>query len=428
MLSRREFCAAMGTGLAAATAPAWSATPFAADDKPRKKLAIICTHWTMQSHAQHMGDRFLTGYPLEGSWHHPPLDVVALYVDQTPEKDQSKQRAEEYGFKIYPTVAEAVCLGGDKLAVDAVLIIGEHGKYPLSEYGQIQYPRYEFFKAVTDVYRKSGQTAPIFNEKHLSWNYDWAREMVAISKELKFPFLAGSSLPMTWRMPDIELPLDSEPEEILVMSDGNVDVYDFHALETLQCLAERRKGGETGLKWLQATRGDGVWTMLEAASWDKGGWSPQLFEACLSRSQTLGQAREGFGHRYPDLADLKKLVAEPIAYRFQYNDGLKATMLLMNGLVSDFNAAVTLKGEKTPWSTMFHLPPKTNVVYSAALMSKAEEMFLTGKAPYPVERTLLTSGLVSAGMESLHKDGKKLHTPHLAVSYQPPKEPQFWRK
>jgi len=168
--------------------------------------------------------------------------------------------------------------------------------------------------------------------------------------------------------------------------------------------------------------------MLEAASWDKGGWSPQLFEACLSRSQTLGQAREGFGHRYPDLADLKKLVAEPIAYRFQYNDGLKATMLLMNGLVSDFNAAVTLKGEKTPWSTMFHLPPKTNVVYSAALMSKAEEMFLTGKAPYPVERTLLTSGLVSAGMESLHKDGKKLHTPHLAVSYQPPKEPQFWRK
>jgi hypothetical protein len=99
----------------------------------------------------------------------------------------------------------------------------------------------------------------------------------------------------------------------------------------------------------------------------------------------------------------------------------------MNGLVNDFNCAVKLKDEKQPWSTLFYLPPQTNVVYSAALMSKAEEMFLTGKAPYSVERTLLTSGLVSAGMESLHKDGKQLDTPHLAVKYLPPKEPQFWR-
>ncbi len=426
MLNRREFVSTLGTGLAAAALP--QNLLFAADDKPRKKMAMICTHWTMQSHAQHMGDRFLTGYPINGGWHHPPLDFASLYVDQKPEGDQSALRAEEYGFKIYPTIAEAVCLGGDKLAVDAVLIIGEHGKYELSEYGQIKYPRYEFFTAVTDVYKKSGKTAPIFNDKHLSWNFDWAKEMVALSKDMKFPFLAGSSLPMTWRMPDIELPLGSELDEILVVANGNVDIYDFHALETLQCVAERRKGGETGVKFLQATRGDGVWKMLESGSWDKGGWDPKLFEACLSRSQTLGQARKGFGHRYPDLADVKQLVAEPVAYRFQYNDGLKATMLLMNGLVKDFNCAAQMRGEKSPWATLFYLPPQTNVVYSAALMSKAEEMFLTGQAPYPIERTLLTSGLVSAGMESLHKDGKKLDTPHLAVRYQAPKEPQFWRR
>lgn len=427
MLNRRQFNSFLGTGLAGAALPGWSSALFAVEDKPRKKMAIICTHWIMQSHAQHMGDRFLTGYPLKGRWHRPPLEVVSVYVDQKPEKDQSEARAKEYGFKIYPSIAEALCRGGDKLSVDAVLIIGEHGKYPLSEFGQIKYPRYEFFKAVTDVFRKSGKTAPVFNDKHLSWNFEWAKEMVTISKELKFPFLAGSSLPVTWRMPDIELPLNSEPEEILVVAFGNVDIYDFHALETLQCVAERRKGGETGVKWLQATRGDGVWKMLEAGSWDGGGWNPVLFESCLSRSQTLGQAREGFGHRYPDLADMQKLVSEPVAYRFQYNDGLKATMLLMNGLVKDFNCAVKLKGQSKPWSTLFYLPPQPNVVYSAALMSKAEETFLTGKAPYPVERTLLTGGLVSAGMESLHKHGQRLETPHLAVSYQPPKEPQFWR-
>lgn len=427
MWNRREFCSVLATGLAATAVPPWTSALWGADDKPRKKMAMICTHWTMQSHAQHMGDRFLTGYPLNGRWHHPPLDFVSLYVDQKPDGDQSAARAKEYGFQIYPSIAEALCLGGDKLAVDAVLIIGEHGKYPLSEFGQIQYPRYEFFKATTDVFRKSGKTAPVFNDKHLSWNFAWAKEMVAISKELEFPFLAGSSLPVTWRMPDIELPLNSEPEEILVVAFGGVDVYDFHALETLQCVAERRKGGETGVQWIEAVRGDGVWKKLAAGSWDQGGWDPELFTACLSRSQTLRQAREGFGHRYPDVDDMRKLVAEPIAYRFQYKDGLKATMLLMNGLVSDFNAAVKLKGQTDPWSTLFYLPPQTNVVYSAALMSKAEETFLTGKAPYPVERTLLTSGLVSAAMESLHKK-QRIETPQLAVAYQPPKEPQFWRR
>ena len=64
----------------------------------------------------------------------------------------------------------------------------------------------------------------------------------------------------------------------------------------------------------------------------------------------------------------------------------------MNGLVGDFTFAARLKGEAEPLSTLFYLPPNPNVVYSAALMSKAEEMFLTGKAPYPIERTLLTSG------------------------------------
>jgi len=61
-----------------------------------------------------------------------------------------------------------------------------------------------------------------------------------------------------------------------------------------------------------------------------------------------------------------------------------------------------------------------------ALMAQAEKMFVTGKAPYPVERTLLTSGLVQAGMQSL-ADGKKNETPHLAVRYEAPKESTFWR-
>jgi hypothetical protein len=60
-------------------------------------------------------------------------------------------------------------------------------------------------------------------------------------------------------------------------------------------------------------------------------------------------------------------------------------------------------------------------------MSKAEETFTTGVAPYPIERTLLTSGLVEAGVRSLAGGGKRLETPHLAVKYQAPRESQFWQ-
>jgi hypothetical protein len=193
----------------------------------------------------------------------------------------------------------------------------------------------------------------------------------------------------------------------------------------IQSLAERRKYGETGVVSMHALRGEPVWNALAAGSWSSGGWSPRLFEACLSRSQTLAQD-DISSHRYPKLEEMKKWTREPVAYRFEYADGVKATMLQLNGLVRDFTVAIKLKGEAEPLSTLFYLPDNPNVVYSAALMSKAEEMFTTGVAPYPVERTMLTSGMVAAGLQSL-ADGKKLETPHLAVRYQAPRESQFWR-
>jgi hypothetical protein len=250
--------------------------------------------------------------------------------------------------------------------------------------------------------------------------------MVQTARELKFPFLAGSSLPVTWRMPAIDMPLGAAVEEILCVAMGGLDSYDFHALETIQCMAERRKGGETGVAAVQALRGASVWKAMQAGSWDRGGWDPRLWEACLARSQTLAQPKT-FSHRYPTPEQVQQWVKDPAAYRLEYADGLKATMLLLNGLVDDFTFAARLQGQAEPLSTLFYLPPNPNVVYSAALMSKAEEMFLTGKAPYPIERTLLTTGLVAAGMRSLGEGQKRLQTPHLAIRYQAPPQSQFWR-
>jgi hypothetical protein len=373
-----------------------------------------------------MAERFLVGYPTGGRWHRPPIEVVSAYVDQQPGRDLSRRRSEEFGFRIFPSIAEALRRGGDELAVDAVLIIGEHGRYPKNQYGQTLYPRYEFFKQVTDVFRADGRALPVFNDKHLSWKWEWAKEMVELSRELGFPFLAGSSLPVTWRMPAVDLPYGAEVEEMLCVAIGGIDSYDFHALETIQCMAERRRGGETGVAAVQAMRGEAVWEALDAGRWDAGGWDPRLFEACLARSHTLAQP-ETFSHRYPTPEQIRAWVRDPVAYRIEYADGTRATMLLLNGLVGDFTFAARLKGEPEPLSTLFHLPPNPNVVYSAALMEKAEQTFLTGRTPYPIERTLLTTGLVEACVRSLGDGAKRAETPHLAIRYQAPRESTFAR-
>jgi hypothetical protein len=423
MLNRRNFLTMSG-GL---TLSALAVPTFALPDSPRKRLAVVTTSWRYRTHAWHMAERFLAGYPLRGRWHKPAIDVVSAYVDQRPDDDLSPGRAKGFGFTVYPTVAEALRCGGDKLDVDAVLLIGEHGEYPLNEFGQKQYPRYELFSQIVDVFRKDGRTTPVFNDKHLSWKFEWAKEMVDTSKQMGFPLLAGSSLPVTWRMPSIEMPDDADIEEALVVAYGSTDIYDFHELETLQCMMERRRGGETGVRSIQAFKDEAVWAAMDAPEGSTTSWSRRLFEACLSRSQTLAQG-ESFSHRYPTPEQMREWVKEPIAYRIEYVDGTRATMLLLNGLVTDFTFAAKLKGKTEPLSTLFYLPPNPNVTYSAALMENAEKMFLSGKAPYPVERTLLTSGMVEAALQSLAGGQKRLMTPHLGINYRPAKESTFWRR
>jgi hypothetical protein len=391
------------------------------DSSPRKKIAIVATVWKYLSHAQHMGDRFLVGYPRDGRWHKPPIDVVSLYVDQRPENDLSGARAAEHGFTIYPSIAEALCLGGDKLAVDGVVIIAEHGDYPKNAKGQILYPRYEFFREVVKVFEKSGRSVPVYNDKHLSFSAEKAAKMVADSRRLKFPFLAGSSLPVTWRLPPVEVPYGALIDEALMVGVGGSDPMDYHALEAMQCMVERRKGGETGVKSVQLLDGEAVWKAGE-----EGVWSNRLLEAALSRSDSL-QGLTDLDSRPQDLAhngELRRLVPHPAAYLIERNDGLKSTLLMLNGALADYNFACRLR-DGSLLSTQFFLPTTPNVTYSACLVAQIEEMLLTGRAPYPVERTQITSAMLDRLLDSRIEGGKRLQTPELDISYQAPRDSRF---
>ena len=219
-----------------------------------------------------------------------------------------------------------------------MLIIGEHGEYPRNEKGQVLYPRFEFFEQVVKVFEADGRSVPVYNDKHLSYSFEKAKTMRDTARRLKFPMLAGSSLPVTWRLPELELPLGCEIDDALMVGTGGSDAMDFHALEAMQCMLERRKGGERGVKSVQLIEGDAVWK--------DDRWSKEMLRAALSRSDNLKGASVTDG-RPQDMVGtgvLPGLVKNPWGYFIEYRDGVKATLLMLNDAVGDFTFAVRVKG------------------------------------------------------------------------------------
>jgi hypothetical protein len=314
----------------------------------------------------------------------------------------SRPMAKKYGVPIFRTVQEALTLGGDKLVVDGVILIGEHGDYPVNDKAQTLYPRFEMFLKITDVFRQSGRSVPVFNDKHLSFNWRQARRMVDISKELKFPMLAGSSVPVAHRVPSIDTPFGAAQKYAVAVSYSGLDIYGFHVLEALQCLVERRKGGETGVSSVQCFEKEDCWNFIE-----QNGWVKRLFEEALTHSKT----------RKPGMP--KDLVNQPAVFVLEYSDGLRAAAFLMTGLVEDFTVAVDVEGRPKPVSTLMYLQERRPHHHFGCLVKNIEVMFETGRAPYPVERTMLTSGILDFALESRIRGYKKLDTPELArVRYQ----------
>ena len=196
---------------------------------------------------------------------------------------------------------------------------------------------------------------------------------------------------------------------------------DYHALEAMQCMVERRRGGETGVRSVQMLEGDEVWK----AGAD-GRWSKRLLEAALSRSDSL-QGDTDLDSRPQDLVrngKLPELVKNPAAYLIERHDGLRTTLLMLNGALSDFNFAARMAGGDIV-STQFFLPPTPNVTYSACLVAQIEEMIVTGGAPYPVERTQISSAILDRCLDSKVAAHRRIETPDLRIVYRGPRKSLF---
>jgi len=365
------------------------------------KVAVVTTVFHYRSHAHVILENFLEPYLFNGRKIVPDQQIVSMYVNQVPKRDMSREVAKQYGFRIYPTIAAALCRGQRRLDVDAVLLIAEHGSYRFNPLGQKCYPRKRWFDQVAAVMRASGRAVPVFVDKHLSYRWDWARQMVDTSRELGIPLMAGSSVPLAERIPPMELPRGANIAEAVSIHGGPIEAYGFHAFELLQSQVESRRGGETGVVSLEALSGEKLW---------KGNWSQSLARAAMAAE--LGKPPKS----------LKRIPGEKVqpsgGVIIRYADGLKATMLTVGKNDMRWNFACRLKGERKPRATSYYVGPWDNRNLFKALTHAIQHHFRTARAPYPVERTLLTTGLTDAFMRARKTSGPLL-TPHLEFSYKP---------
>jgi hypothetical protein len=197
------------------------------------------------------------------------------------------------------------------------------------------------------------------------------------------------------------LPANAAIEEAVSIHGGPFESYDFHGLEVLQAFLEARRGGETGVTNVEFLRGD---ALFQAAR--QGRWSIDLARIAMKAE---------FGDNVPDITRPIKNT-EPHGILMTRQDGTKATMLKLGASGTRWNFACKLSGEHEPKFTRHYVGPWQNRCLFMALAHAIQHFFVTGVAPYPVERTLLTTGILEAAVRS-RAASQSIATPHLDVRY-----------
>ena len=410
-LSRRTLLAGAG---------ALALSPFALTGRAeqvqgrRPKVAAVFTELRLRSHAYNILMNFMGSCLFRGKQLDLGVDVVSFYADQFPKDDMTREASARLGVPLFKSIDQALCRGGRELAVDAVLLIGEHGEYPLNELGQKMYPRKEFFDQIVAVMQRSDRYVPVFNDKHLSYRWDWAKAMYDQAARLGIPLMAGSSVPLAERRPQLGLPAEARVTEAVSIHGGGMETYDFHAFEVLQSFIEARAGGETGISRVQLLAGDAY-----AKALADGRWSQELATAAMNAERAADMQRQDRPYPRPTPTTGPDKPAGDHAVLLTYKDGTQAALLKIGRTSDRWNFACSLKGRTEPLATALYNGPWGNLNLFSGLSHAIAHFFRTGKAPYPVERTLLASGVMDAAMHSHHAGGKPIDTPQLELSYRP---------
>lgn len=355
-----------------------------------KSLAVIATVWYPYSHADVIVRRWLEPDPKrDGSWGFSGKEtqIASVYLAQVPENDVGVGLCEKHSVPRFDSIEAALTLGTGELAVDGVLLIGEHGDYPTNQYWQKLYPRKELFDEIIAVFEKANKVVPVFCDKHFSWNGAWAEQMWQTIQEKQIPWLAGSSTPLVgFRHAALGRVLPPENERILEgVCTFNVgpEAYGFHSLELAASVLEKCSRSPYSITAVTALAGEEVFMALT-----DGRIPSDLLDACLAaEGLTQDGLRENIAHAF---VEAEYCPINPTAFLIEHSDGIRVWHLCLQGHVANFSVA--FRTEKSifagtadcgGYEDFFH--------HFAALSAQIEKLVLTGRCDVPPERTLSTT-------------------------------------
>ena len=254
-----------------------------------------------------------------------------------------------------------------------------------------------YLERIFRVFDASNRSVPVFTDKALSYSWIDSKWIYDRAKELNVPLMAGSSLPYCWRDKPLEHPIGVKIKEAVAIGYASLDAYGFHVTEILQCMVERRAGGETGVKSVEGLKGDDVWKAI-----DSGKISQKLVDAAC---ETIQDKETG---------NMREIVKIPYAVIVNYADGTKGTIMMLDKYVKT-GWAYSANTSKGIVATEFVLSGGPTYAHFSYLALNIQKFIVSGPTA-PIERNLLTSGIIDMGIRSL-TEGKVKETPFLNIKY-----------
>jgi hypothetical protein len=363
--------------------------------KTLKKIAFLVEDFALQTPAQQLLDRFLIGFPRDGEFYRPEGCQIAVYLRDGAGNAEIDRRVKEFGLRREQSIAATVA------QADGLVIVPKTSSAaPDTELVEI-------------ALRGVPRGCACFVYGGLSWTLSEAKKLANVASTQKLSLIAGTTLPVTWRLPEVDVAAGARLKEALIVVQGASPAAELDGLEGLLPVIQRRRGGESGVRRIRLLEGTDLWQ----AGHD-GVWSWALLASALSRSDSPqgDSVKDGRTQDLVGLGLVQTLARQPRGWVMEHFDGLRSTVLVLDGVVADYNFAVQTR-DGPVISAQIYRPPAPAQHHFSRLAEVIESFFVRGKQPWPIERNVLISGLLESFGKNSANGGSPLETPALRISY-----------